>query len=82
MKRKIIHVLVGCHIYKKDTVIDSKAFKFFLYFGFEFRKSRTIKGIQCTSFNVQPCAQIPTKNICMPLAKTANTSFQLFGCLG
>jgi hypothetical protein len=37
-------MLVGCHIYKKDTVIDSNVFKFFLYFGFEFRKSRTIKG--------------------------------------
>ena len=47
-------MLVERHIYKKDTVIDLKAFKFFLYFEFEFRKSRTIKGdtmhkLQCAT---------------------------------
>lgn len=39
------------------SIDDSRIFKTILYFEFKYRKNHTIKAIQCTSLNVQPCAK-------------------------
>jgi hypothetical protein len=44
---------------QKDVASDSKGFIIHFNFEVKFRKSYTTKGIQCTSFIVQPSATNP-----------------------
>jgi hypothetical protein len=47
----------------KDGGMELKGVYFSLYFEIEYRKSRTTKGIQYISLNVQSIAPISTKYI-------------------
>jgi hypothetical protein len=54
---RMIHVTVEPPITKDDNM-ELKSVCFILYFEIEFRKYRTIKGIQCTSFNATKCSHL------------------------
>jgi hypothetical protein len=58
-----------------DHSDELKGVYFFLYFEFEYRKSRTAKGIQYTSLNVQPSAQLIHKYVIRSLAMTTSSFF-------